>query len=89
MCIVQLRQLSELLLQIDQMSEVKEGRMLLARVEVIVALSIFKQVATKFAAYERGSKVMINNLLYSAQYLFTISCTINVSCLFFCCEVKL
>ena len=50
--------------QVDQMSEVKEGATLLARVEVIVRLSIVKQAATKFAACERGSKVMVNNLLY-------------------------
>ena len=60
MCIVQL---SELIPQDDQMSEVKEGGILLARVEVIVVLSNFKQAATKFAACERGSKVIVNNLL--------------------------
>ena len=45
------------------MSEVKEGGMLLARVEVIVVINVFKQAATRFAACERGSKVMVNNLL--------------------------
>ena len=59
MCIVQLRLLSELLLPDDQMSEVKEGGMLLLRVEVTIALSILKPVATRFAACERGNKVML------------------------------
>ena len=53
------------------MSEVKEGRMLLARVELTVACSIFKQAATRFVTCERGSKVMVNNLLYSVEHLFT------------------
>ena len=44
------------------MSEVKEGGTLLLRVEVTIALSILKQVATKFAACERGNKEMINLL---------------------------
>ena len=64
MCIVQLRQLPELLPPDDQMSEVKEGGMLLVRVEVIMALSILKQVATRFAACERGNKIMLNNVLH-------------------------
>ena len=46
------------------MSEVKEGGMLLARVEVTMALNIFKQAATRLVACEKGSKVMVNNLLY-------------------------
>ena len=45
------------------MSEVKEGGMLLLRVELTIALSILKRVATRFAACERGNKVMFN-LLY-------------------------
>ena len=45
------------------MSEVKGGGMLLVRVKVTIGLSILKQVATKFAACERGNKEMIN-LLY-------------------------
>ena len=49
MCIVTLRLLFDLVPQVVQMSEVKEGRMLLARVEVMVALRIFKRV-TRFAA---------------------------------------
>ena len=44
----------------DQMSEVKEGGMLLLKVELTIALSIFKQVATRFAACERENKVMFN-----------------------------
>ena len=56
--------MSELLPQDDQMSEVKEGGMLLIRVEVTMALTILKQAATRFAACERGNKVMVNNLLY-------------------------
>ena len=49
------------------MSEVKEGRMLLARVEVMVALRIFKGAVTRFAACKRGSIVMGNNLLYGIE----------------------
>ena len=56
--------MSELLLKDDQMSEVKEGGMLLVRVEVTMAFSVLKQAATRFAAYERENKVMVNNLLY-------------------------
>ena len=63
MCIVQLEQLSELLPPDDHMLEVKEGGMLLLRVELTIALSILKRVATRFAACERGNKVIFN-LLY-------------------------
>ena len=45
------------------MSEVKESKMLLFRVDVIMALSILKRVATRFAACGRGNKIMFNNLL--------------------------
>ena len=51
------------------MSEVKEGGMLLVRVEVTMALNIFEQAATRFVACERGSKLMVNSLLY-----FKFSC---------------
>ena len=51
------------------MSEVKEGVMLLVTVEVTMVLSILKRAATRFAACERGNKVMFNNLLY-----FQFSC---------------
>ena len=67
MCIVTLRLLFDLVLQVVQMSEVKEGRMLLARVEVMVALRIFKRAVTRFAACEMESTVMGNNLLYSIE----------------------
>ena len=60
---MQLRLLSELLPPDDQMSEVKEGGMLLLRVELTIALSILKRVVTRFATCERGNKVMFS-LLY-------------------------
>ena len=41
------------------MSEVREGGMLLLRVELTIALSNLKRVATRFAACERGNKVML------------------------------
>ena len=66
MCIVTIRLLCELLLQVVQMSEVKEGRMLLARVEVMVVLRILKRV-TRFAACKGGSIDMGNNLWYGIE----------------------
>ena len=54
-------------MQVVQMSEVNEGRILLARVEVMVALRILKLAATRFAACERKSTVMGTNLLYSIE----------------------
>ena len=53
-----------LLPQDFQMSEVKKGGILQIRVEVAMALIIFKQAATRFASCKRGSKVMVNNQLY-------------------------
>ena len=82
MCIVTLRLLFDLVLQVVQMSEVKEGRMLLARVKVMVALRIFKRV-TRFAACKSGSINMGNNLLYSIEkFCTTVSFIINVLCIY-------
>ena len=47
------------------MSEVREGGMLLLKVELTIALSNLKRVATRFAACERGKKVM---LIYCISY---------------------
>ena len=41
------------------MSEVREGGMLLLRVELTIALSNLKRVAIRFAACERGNKIML------------------------------
>ena len=54
------------------MSEVTEGRILLARVEVMVALRIFKRV-TRFAACKGGSLDIGNNPLYSIEKVCTIT----------------
>ena len=65
------------------MSEVKEGGMLLLRVEVTIALSILKRVATRFAACERGNKVIFNLLFlyFSCRKLTRLSLiTIQVVC---------
>ena len=65
-CIVILRLLSEFFPQVVQMCEVKDGWMLPARVGMMAALRIFKQI-TRFATCKGGSIDMGNNLLYSIE----------------------
>ena len=62
-CIVTLRLLSEFLPQVVQMCEVKDGWMLPARVGMMVALRIFKQI-TRLATCKGESIDMGNNLLH-------------------------
>ena len=64
-CIVTLRLLSEFQ-QVVQMYEVKDGWMLPARVGMMVALGIFKQI-TRLATCKGESIDMGNNLLRSIE----------------------
>ena len=62
-CIFTLRLLSEVCLQVIQMCEVKDGWMLPARVGMMVALGIFKQI-TRLVTCKGEIIDMGNNLLH-------------------------